>query len=570
MSTTANTAKKRLETIKHHLSPDEHPHFESLRIQRREDQVPYISKLDPLRFLLRSAMVYTHKAAIIHKQKSFTYLQLAERVKTLANALMDTYQVKPGDRVGILCQNIPAFVEAQYAIPAIGAISVPMNTRLAAKEIEYVADHAGVTVLIVQTELMDRLTEKIKQAPHLTLIEVADSDNVDQDPYETMLSKHQPARLGWNDFPTVADENEVISVNYTSGSTGKPKGVMVTYRGAYMMALGMAIHDQLSPTTVFLWTLPMFHCNGWGFAWAIVAVGGTQIMLNKLDYTLIWKLLKEHGVTHYNGAPTVQNEICNHEDAVRLGHSVNAYSGGSALSSTLIRRMKALNLKPTQVYGLTETYGPAVLTYDHFTLSQYSEEEQAKLLARPGFNIITSDEIRVLNTQTAKDVTPNGKDIGEICFTGNLVMKGYYNNPEETKKAFRNGVYWTGDLAVRHPDGSIEIVDRSKDVIVSGGENISSIEVESVIVQLDEISECAIVAGPDDKWGERPVAFVVLKKNRTLTESAVIDHCRNSLAGYKCPTKIVFTKEIPKTSTGKVQKFVLREGLWANYKKRIN
>lgn len=273
-------------------------------------------------------MVYKHKAAIIHKQKSFTYLQLAERVKTLANALMDTYQVKPGDRVGILCQNIPAFVEAQYAIPAIGAISVPMNTRLAAKEIEYVADHAGVTVLIVQTELMDRLTEKTKQAPHLTLIEVADSDNVDQDPYETMLSKHQPARLGWNDFPTVADENEVISVNYTSGSTGKPKGVMVTYRGAYMMALGMAIHDQLSPTTVFLWTLPMFHCNGWGFPWAIVAVGGTQIMLNKLDYKLIWKLLKEHGVTHYNGAPTVQNEICNHEDAVRLGHSVYAFSGG--------------------------------------------------------------------------------------------------------------------------------------------------------------------------------------------------------------------------------------------------
>ncbi|CEP10582.1 hypothetical protein [Parasitella parasitica] len=514
MSAPSNTAKQRLENIKHHLNPNVNPHFESLRIQRRQDQVPYISKLDPLSFLLRSAMVYAHKTAIIHRQKSFTYLQLAERVKILANILIDAYQVKPGDRVGILCQNIPAFTEAQYAIPAIGAISVPMNTRLAAKEIEYIADHSGVSVMFVQTELMDRLTDQTKTTANIRFIEVADSDDTSQDPYEASLKKRSnDCRLGWNDFPTAVDENEVISINYTSGSTGKPKG--------------------------------------WGFPWAIVAVGGTQIMLNKLDYTLIWKLLKEHGVTHYNGAPTVQNEICNHEDAVRLEHSVNAYSGGSALSSTLIQRMKDLNLKPTQVYGLTETYGPAVLTYDHYTLSQYNEEEQAKLLARPGFNIVTSDEIRVLNIETSVDVKPNGKEVGEICFTGNLVMKGYYRNPKETTKAFRNGVYWTGDLAVRHPDGSIEIVDRSKDVIVSGGENISSIEVESVIVQLDQVSECAIVAGPDDKWGERPIAFVVIKKNRTLDESTVINHCRNSLAGFKCPTKVVFAKEIPKTSTGK-------------------
>lgn len=513
-------------------------------------------------------MVYAHKTAVIHRQKSYNYIELSERVKALANVLLDNFNVQNGDRVAILTQNIPAFLEAQYAIPAIGAICVPVNTRLAAKEVEYIIEHSGATVIIVQQELMDRLTDKSK-AFVKTLIEVADCDDITQDPYEVLLanSKH---RLSWNDLPSVPDENATISINYTSGSTGRPKGVMVSYRGAYMMALGMIIHDGLNQKTVFLWTLPMFHCNGWGFPWSIVAVGGTQIMLNKLDYTYIWKLLKENGVTHYNGAPTVQNEICNHPDAVRLNHTVQAYSGGSALSSTLIRSMKKLNLEPTQVYGLTETYGPAALTYDAHTLSSYTEEEKYILLARPGYGIVTSDDVRVLNKETITEVKPNGKEIGEICFTGNLVMKGYYNNVEETEKSFKHGVFWTGDLAVRHPDGSLEIVDRSKDVIVSGGENISSIEVESVIVQLEGIKECAIVAGPDDKWGERPYAFVVLKENYALNEGDVINHCKSFLAGYKCPSKVIIVKEIPKTSTGKVQKFVLREDLWKNYKKRIN
>ncbi|KAI9481133.1 MAG: hypothetical protein EXX96DRAFT_565534 [Benjaminiella poitrasii] len=537
-------ATKRLEVIKHHLNPNENPHFEALRIHRKPEQVPYISKLDPLSFLLRSVMVYTHKTAIIHRERSYSYLEFSERVRALANVLIDTFEVKSGDRVGILCQNIPPFIEAQYAVPAIGAITVPMNTRLAAKEIEYISEHSGISILIVQQELIDKVTDQIKSS--VKIIQVSDSNDPSKDPYEQLLAKSNK-RLPWNDLPRTENENEIISINYTSGSTGKPKGVMVTYRGAYMMALGMIIQATLSTDTVYLWTLPMFHCNGWGFPWAVVAVGGTQVMLNKLDYTIIWKLLKEHGITHYNGAPTVQNEICNHEDAMPLNHTVRAYSGGSALSSTLIKRMKALNLIPTQVYGLTETYGPAVLTYDYHTLSQYTDEEQYKLLARPGFNIITSDEIRVLNVDTAKDINPDGKEVGEICFTGNLVMKGYYKNPEETKKVFRHGVYWTGDLAVRHPDGSIEIVDRSKDVIVSGGENISSIEVENVIVEIEEVSECAIVAGPDEKWGERPVAFVVLRKDRTLDGQSVIDHCRRSLAGYKCPNKIIFTDAIPKT-----------------------
>ncbi|RCI05088.1 hypothetical protein CU098_003146, partial [Rhizopus stolonifer] len=468
-------AVKRLENLKHHLAPNDRPHFETLRMQRRPGQVPYLTKLDPLSFLLRSAMIHTHKTAVISGEKRYTYLELAERVKALANVLIDQYHVKPGDRVGILCQNLNASLEAHFAIPVIGAIIVPINTRLATQEVNYILQHAGVTVLIVQDELLDRVDV------HVKIIRA-------EEEYEALL-RHNSCRLGWNEMPTSMDENETISINYTSGSTGRPKGVMVTSRGAYMMAMGMMIHASLDANTVFLWTLPMFHCNGWCFPWAIVAVGGTQVMLAKLDYTYIWRLLKEHGVTHYNGAPTVQNEICNHQDAARLGHSVRVFSGGSALSATLIRRMKALNLIPTQVYGLTETYGPAVTSYDHSVLSDYTEEEQYTLLARPGFHIVTSDDIRVLDANTCLEVKPDGKTIGEICFTGNLVMKGYYNDPQETEKAFRHGVFWTGDLAVRHPDGSLEIVDRSKDVIVSGGENISSIEVESVIVQLDSVSE---------------------------------------------------------------------------------
>ncbi|KAI9258693.1 hypothetical protein EDC94DRAFT_613197 [Helicostylum pulchrum] len=543
-----NTANKRLQSLKHHLAPNDNPHFESLRLHRRPNQVPYLSKLDPLQFLLRSAMVHAQKTAILHQGHSYTYLELSDRVKSLANVLIETYNVKPGDRVAVFCQNIPAFMDAQFAIPAIGAIIVPVNTRLAAKEVDYVIEHSGSSVLIVQDELSDRLSQT-SRAILAHVIHVADSQNRTQDPYEQLIAGSKNC-LSWNDFPTQNDENATISINYTSGSTGKPKGVMVSYRGAYMMAIGMAIQDGLSSKTVFLWTLPMFHCNGWGFPWAVVMVGGTQVMLDKLDYTRIWKLLKEHGVTHYNGAPTVQNEICNHPDAVRLNHTIKAYSGGSALSATLIRRMNNLNLEPTQVYGLTETYGPAVTTYDVNTLDDYTEEEKYALLARPGFGIVTSDEVRVLNATTYKDVNPDGKEIGEICFTGNLVMKGYYKNPVETEKSFRNGVYWSGDLAVRHADGSLEIVDRSKDVIVSGGENISSIEVESVIYQLDDVNECAIVAGPDDKWGERPVAFVVVKKRSMLQAQEVVAHCRDSLAGYKCPSKVIFIDQLPRTSTG--------------------
>ncbi|KAI9271988.1 hypothetical protein BY458DRAFT_509138 [Sporodiniella umbellata] len=563
-------AKSRLESIKSHISPNKGSkvsEVESLRLLRKPDQLPNMSALDPTRFLLRSASVFANKTAVIHRQRSYTFGMLSERVRRFATLLIETYSIKPGNRVAVLCQNIPPNLESTYAIPAAGAVIVPVNTRLAAKEVEYIIEHSGATVLLLQQEFEKKITDRVRSLAQI--ISVSDSDDPLADPYEVLLSNCSSPKI-WSEMPLVNDETALLSINYTSGSTGRPKGVMVSYRGAYLTSLGMAINNSLSADSRFLWTLPMFHCNGWAFVWALVAVGATQIMLNTLDYSLIWDLLVQHNITHYNGAPTVQNELCNNKKATKLDHPVRVLSGGSALSSVLIKRMRSLNLLPTQVYGLTETYGPTVFGYDVFTLSEFPQEEIDRRSARQGNNIIVSDEVRVLNSETGLDVAPNGKEIGEVCFTGNLVMNGYYKNPEETAKSFKGGVFWSGDLGVKHTDGTIELMDRKKDVIVSGGENISSIEVESVIVQIDQVSECAIVGGPDKKWGERPIAFVTLKDGKRIKEKEILDFCRNSLAGYKCPDKVVIVRELPKTSTGKIQKFLLREKLWENQEKRIN
>ncbi|KAF7724455.1 hypothetical protein EC973_000964 [Apophysomyces ossiformis] len=551
----SSTAHQRLQRISQHIRGGSS--FESLRIARRLNEPPNFTALNPVRFLLRSALVYAHKTAVIHRQKSYTYQEFAERCRRLANVLLLDYGIRRGDRVAILCQNIPSVVEAHYAVPAAGAVMVPLNTRLAAAEIEYILTHSGASVVLVQDELLHLLTPAAKAS--LKLIHISDAEQ--DDPYDRLLEGCK-ATIPWTDLALDANENDTISINYTSGSTGRPKGVVTSYRGSYLTALGVSIHHGLSVDSVFLWTSPLFHCNGWCFPWAVVAVGGTQVMLNKMDYTYIWKLLKEAGVTHYCGAPTVQNEICNHKDATRLDRPIRVMVGGSALSSTTMSRLRKLNIHPVHIYGLTETYGPAAMTYNPTLLLDLPEEEQVRLLARQGFGMIVNDELRVLDRETAKDVVPDGKTIGEICFTGNQTMMGYYKDPEETKKAFRAGVFWSGDLAVRHPDGAIEIVDRSKDVIVSGGENISSIEVEGVIVQLEEVSECAIVGGPDDKWGERPYAFIVLRNGRSLTAEAVIAHCRKKLAGYKVftlptPTDITLTPFW--TTTQQHDNFLLQE-----------
>ncbi|KAI8064569.1 hypothetical protein BC940DRAFT_305401 [Gongronella butleri] len=572
MPDTANnikTAQRRLTAVAAHVKDE--PFFDTLRLDRTAEQVPYLTPMDPLRFLLRSAMVYTDKVAIEHRGVEWTYRQLAERVQRLAHGLLADFSVQKGDRVGILCQNVPAFIDATFAIPAAGAVMVPLNTRLVAAEIDYVVTHSGCSILLVQDELLSHVPQTI--IDRMPILHIADTPEQPQnDPYEQFLIKHAENPRQWRQMPLVNDENALLSINYTSGSTGRPKGVMVTYRGAYLTALNDCIQGSLTSASVMLMTLPGFHCNNWGFIWAMVAIGGKQLMLGKMDYGYIWRCLKEEGVTHYNGAPTIHNEICNHPLATRLPKPVRIMTGGAALPASLIKRMNDLNLCPVQAYGLTETYGPNTVSYDEWHLEQRypgDRDAQYKMMALQGYNTIVTDEIRVLDPDTGKDVPSNGQTIGEICFSGNTNMKGYYNAPEETAKAFRFGYFWTGDLAVRHKDGVIEIVDRSKDVIISGGENISSIEVESVLVQINEVFECTIVGGPDEKWGERPVAFIVLKQNASLTQEQVIAHCRKNLAGYKCPAKVIFVDSIPKTSTGKVQKYILRNELWKGRSKRI-
>ncbi|KAI9317528.1 hypothetical protein BX666DRAFT_2026806 [Dichotomocladium elegans] len=548
------SATNRLRAVAKHLS-------------QSDEYTPAFEKRNPI--TSTPWPVYANKTAVVHGDRSYTYSIFADRVHRLANVLIVNFGVKPGDRVAILLQNVPAFLDCKFGVPSAGGVLVPLNTRLTAPEIDYILEHSGATVLIAQQELLARVSPEA--LGRLKRIEVAGSQNKSDPPcpYEELLARTKP-QIAWNDLPLVEDENSIISLNYTSGSTGRPKGVMVSYRGCYMNGISMCITTRLTPETVYLWTLPMFHCNGWSFPWALVAAGAKQVMLNSIDYSLIWRLFKEQGITHYCGAPTVQNEICNHKDAVRLEQKVLTFGGGAALSSTHIRRLRSLNIEPTHLYGLTETYGPTSATYDAVSLESYSPEDHSELVARQGYNHAIVDELRVLDRETGTDVKPDGKHVGEICVSGNTTMHGYYNDPEETKKAFRGGVFWTGDLAVRHPDGAVEIVDRSKDVIVSGGENISSIEVEAAILKMDVVSECAIIGGPDDKWGERPWAFVVLRPNNHATVDQVITHCRKNLAGYKCPSRVIFTDSIPKTSTGKYQKFLLREKLWTSYEKRIN
>ncbi|KAI9490930.1 AMP-dependent synthetase and ligase [Zychaea mexicana] len=539
------------------------------QVNRKPEQMPYYTPLDPVRFLLRSAMIYRDKTAVIHGDRSFSYETLADRVLRLANLLIHAFHVRPGDRVAVLCQNVPAFLEATFAIPAAGGVLVPINTRLAPPEIEYVVQDSGASILLVQDEILPRVSTTVRASTKL--IHIADYQNRGDPlcPYERLLQETE-TKLMWKDLPLTTDENAIMTINYTSGSTGKPKGAMISYRSIYMLAMTMCIQAQITHSSKYLWTLPLFHCNGWDFPFALMAVGATQYMLNKIDYGYVWKLIKEQGITHYCAAPTVQNELCHHKDAVRLNHVVHSFSGGSTLPNKLVRRLNSLNVHVTQVYGLTEVTGPAILSYDDGALSQHPKEKHLDLFSRQGYNILSLDQVRVLDQKTAKDIKPDGMQIGELCLVGNTTMRGYFNNPEATKKAFREGYFWTGDLAVIYPDGAIEIVDRAKDVIISGGENISSIELENVIGSLEKVLECAVVAGPDDKWGERPVAYVVVKEGHTITVEEIIAHCRERLAGYKCPSKVMLVKSIPKSGTGKLQKNLLRDELWKSHKRRIN
>jgi fatty-acyl-CoA synthase len=517
------------------------------------------TELDPISFLKRSAAIHADRPAVVHGDLRRTYEELDARVSRLASALRGR-GLQRRDRVAVLCPNTPALLEAHFGVPAAGGVLVAINARLSPPEVRAILEHSGARTLIVDAELAGQVADL---PAGLDVVRV-DDDATAGDPYEQLLAEGDPAAA-----PRVLeDEEEPISINYTSGTTGKPKGVVYTHRGAYLNALGEVIEAELGLRPVYLWTLPMFHCNGWCFPWAVAAAGGTQVCLRAVEPGEIWRLLREEGVTHYCGSPTVQIGLVNHPDAAPLERPVTAMVAAAPPSPTLLARLDELNIRVVHVYGLTETYGPHTVATPRDGWDEASHEERARLLARQGQGQTVADLVRVVD-KDMEDVPRDGATMGEVVMRGNNVMAGYYDAPETTAEAFRGGWFHSGDLAVWHPDDAIELRDRGKDIIISGGENISTIEVEQVVSRHPAVLECAVVAIPSERWGERPKAFVTLKPGASVSEREIIDFCRERIAHFKCPDAVEFGP-LPKTSTGKVQKFALREREWQGREKRIN
>jgi len=519
----------------------------------RHGRKVFRTELNPVDLLARAAYVYPDKVAVVHGDRRLTYGELGDRAWRLANALRAT-GLRKGDRVATLTANSPAMLEAHFAVPAAGGILVTVNTRLSSAEIGYILEHSGSRYLLLDAEL-EELVEPLELGK-ISVIRVADTGAAD-DPYEQFLADGSPEQPeSW-----LEDEEETISINYTSGTTGRPKGVQYTYRGAYLNALNEAIVARLSPESVYLWLQPMFHCNGWCFTWGVTAVAGRHVTIRRVDPELVWKLIDTEGVTNFNGAPTVQLMIINHPRAHRVERPVTVMVAAAPPSPTLFERMDELNFRLVHAYGLTETYGPTTVCPERETWRELPSDERARLLARQGQAIISADLVRVVDDET-HDVPRDGETMGEVVMRGNIVMSGYFEDDAATAAAFRDGWFHSGDLGVWHPDGNIELRDRSKDVIISGGENISSIEVEQAMEAHPAVLECAVVAVPHEHWGERPKAFVTLKDGATATADELIAFARDRLAHYKCPDTIEFGP-LPKTSTGKVQKYVLRKAEWA-------
>jgi len=520
----------------------------------------YRSELTPLDFLCRSAAIFPRKIAIVHGERRYTYAEFAERADRLASGLVAA-GLERGDRVAFLSPNTPAMLEAHFGVPAAGGVIVTINTRLKSAEVAHILAHSGARMLFVDHELAP-VIESL-DLDGLRVIEIADTGEPD-DPYEAFLAAAVPAAS----VRVLDDEEQSIAMNYTSGTTGQPKGVVFTHRGVYLNALGEVIATGLSADSVYLWTLPMFHCNGWCFTWAVTAVGATHVCLRRLEADRVWDLLESEGITHYNGAPTVQIMLVNSPRAHRLDREVTATIAGAPPSPTLLGTLKDLNFRPIHVYGLTETYGPTTVCEWHREWDGLSAEGQAAWMATQGQAYVTSDLVRVVD-EDGHDVPRDASTMGEVVMRGNGVMKEYHDDPGATATAFRQGWFHSGDLAVWHPDGYLELRDRAKDIIISGGENISTIEVEQTVATHPAVLECAVIAVPHEKWGERPKAFVTLKAGATATEAEIIAHCRDRMAHFKCPDAVEFG-ELPKTSTGKVQKYVLRDREWSDRGKRIN
>jgi fatty-acyl-CoA synthase len=518
------------------------------------------SELNPVDFLRRAAYIYPDKVAVVDGDRRYCYRDLAERSWRLANALRSAGLAK-SDRVATLQYNSSAMLEAHFGVPAAGGILVAVNHRLASAEVGYILQHSGARYLLLDAGL-DALAAPLDLAG-VTVIRCTGT-STDADPYEAFLASGSPEMpASW-----LGHEEETISINYTSGTTGRPKGVQYTYRGAYLNALNEVIVAGLNAESVYLWTLPMFHCNGWCFPWAVTAVAARHVTMRAVDPQRVWDLIDGEGVTHYNGAPTVQLMVLNHPRAHRLDRPVTAMVAAAPPSPTLFARMSELNFRIVHVYGLTETYGPITVCPEQDAWRELAVEQRARYLARQGQAYPSADLVRVVDEQM-NDVPRDGGTMGEVVMRGNNVMSGYYNDAVATGKAFAGGWFHSGDLAVWHPDGNIELRDRGKDIIISGGENISSIEVEQAITAHPAVLECAVVGIPHPHWGERPKAFVTLNENAVATPEEIIAFCRERLAHYKCPDAVEFGP-LPKTSTGKIQKFVLRDREWAGQDKRIS
>jgi fatty-acyl-CoA synthase len=517
------------------------------------------TELNPVDFLERAAYIYPGKTAVVDGKRRFTYGELAERSWRLANALRSAGLAK-GDRVATLLFNSSPMLEAHFGVPAAGGILVAVNNRLSAAEVGYILQHSGARYLLLDTALETQT--KPGDLSGVTVIRVDDT-GTQGDAYEEFLAGGSPERpASW-----LEDEEETISVNYTSGTTGRPKGVQYTYRGAYLNALNEVIVAGLSTDSVFLWTLPMFHCNGWCFPWAVTAVAARHVTMRAVDAELVWDLIDREGVTNYNGAPTVHLMVINHPRAHRLDRPVTAIVAAAPPSPTLLGRMSELNFHVVHVYGLTETYGPITVCPEPEGFAELPVEQRAKFLARQGQAYISSDLVRVVDDEM-HDVPRDGATMGEVVMRGNNVMSGYFDDQTATGTAFKGGWFHSGDLAVWHPDGNIELRDRGKDVIISGGENISSIEVEQAISAHPAVLECAVIGIPHPHWGERPKAYVTLNDGAAATPEEIIAFCRDRLAHYKCPDAVEFGP-LPKTSTGKIQKFVLRQREWAGEDKQV-
>ena len=518
--------------------------------------------LTPLTFLERAASVFPDHTAIVHGPLRRTYAEFYARSRQLASALAQ-YGIGRGDTVSVVLPNTPAMLECHYGVPMSGAVLHSVNTRLDASVIAFQLDHALSKVVIVDREFMPLIQDALLLATVSPMVIPYDdaefpgpATQPDATDYEAFLAAGDPAF----DWLMPLDEWDAISINYTSGTTGDPKGVVSHHRGAYLLAQGNALTTSMAKHAVYLWTLPMFHCNGWCFPWTLSAIIGTHVCLRQVRAEPIWTALAEEGVTHLCGAPIVMSLMISapaHEKR-KLDHTVQFFTAAAPPPEKLLADMKLAGFDVTHLYGLTETYGPAVVNDWHRDWSDLPPAQQAALKSRQGVRYLPLEGLDVVDPDTMLPVPRDGKTMGEVMFRGNVVMKGYFRNPKATQEAFAGGWFHSGDLGVRHPDGYIQLKDRSKDIIISGGENISSIEVEEALYRHPAVEIAAVVAMPHEKWGETPCAFVELAAGETVDAAALTEWCKGQLAPYKVPRQFIFMP-IPRTSTGKIQKFFLRD-----------